>query len=153
MKTKTSPTPDAPAPITFRTNVLLPPLPGDPLNQSRIITAGEPSPWTDVADVPVTLRGLIGMPDFSVPKDTENQHWVPRSVLDAEAEAFRRLNSNEDMSESLREELAARDRDYLKISADRNRVETEVEARADADRRRLVGELEEENRRKLGGKI
>ena len=152
MKTKTSSTPDAPA-LTFRENIMLPPLPGDPLNASRIIEAGQPSPWTDVADVPPTLRHLIGMPDLSIPKDTENQRWVPRAQLEAEAEAFRKLNSNDEMSDSLREELEWRGREYLRESADRNRVETEIEAPAEQDRKRLVAELEAENRRKLGGKL
>ena len=35
MKTKTSSMPDAPA-LTFRENIMLPPLPGDPLNASRV---------------------------------------------------------------------------------------------------------------------
>ena len=151
MKTQTKTS--TPEPIVFRQNVMLSPLPGDPLNQSRIIEAGKPSPWTDVSQVPERLRGLIGVPDFSIPKDTETQRWVPRAQLEAEAEAFRRLNSNEDMSESLREELDARGREYLKVSAQRNATETAIENREEADRRRLIRELEEENRRKLGGKI
>jgi hypothetical protein len=93
------------------------------------------------------------MPDLSIPKDTENQRWVPRAQLEAEAEAFRKLNSNDEMSDSLREELEWRGREYLRESADRNRVETEIEAPAEQDRKRLVAELEAENRRKLGGKL
>lgn len=137
----------------FRQNVMLSPLPGDPLNQSRIITAGEPSPWTDISQVPSTLRGLIGMPDLSIPKDTENQRWVPRAQLEAERQAFEALNTNADMNPSLAEELESRDREYLRISAQRNETETAIEARAEADRKRLVREMEAENRRKLGGKL
>jgi hypothetical protein len=70
----------------------------------------------------------------------------------AEAAALQALNSNEEMSSSLREELDARGREYLRVSADRNRVESEIEARESEDRKRLVRELEEENRRKLRGK-
>jgi len=150
--TKTSPTPDAPA-ITFKTNVMLSPLPGDPLNASRIIEAGQPSPWTDVADVPATLRHLIGVPNFDPPPNTPNQYWTPKSVLDAEAAAFAALNSNEDMNPSLREELESRDAAYLRESAQRNALESEIQARESEDRRRLVAELEAENRRKLGGKL
>ena len=44
--TKTSTKASTPEPIMFRQNIMLSPLPGDPLNQSRIIEAGKPSPWT-----------------------------------------------------------------------------------------------------------
>ena len=57
------------------------------------------------------------------------------------------------MNPTLAEELAARDRDYLRDSASRNEVETEIDRREETGRRRLVAEMEAENQRKLGGKI
>ena len=132
---------------------MLSPLPGDPLNQSRIIEAGKLSPWHRIEDVPERLRGLIGVPNFDPPPNTPNQFWIPRVQLEAERQAFEALNSNDEMNPSLREGLESRDREYLRISAQRNATETAIEARAEADRKRLVAELEREAAAKLGRKI
>jgi hypothetical protein len=148
MKTKTSSTPDAPA-IVFKTNVMIPA--SEPGTMSTIITAGEPSPWHRIEDVPSTLRDLVGKPRRLPPPDTENQRWTPPQILEMEREAIARLNSREEMSDSLAAEFEARDAAYLRESANRNRVETEIENREEADRKRRVREMEEENRRKLKG--
>ena len=63
--------------------------------------------------------------------------------LEAERQAFEALNSNDDMNPSLREGLESRDREYLRISAQRNATETAIEARAEADRKRLVANSRE----------
>jgi hypothetical protein len=86
-----------------------------------------------------------------LPKDTVNQHWMPRSVLEMEREAIERLNSREGMNESLAAELDARDRAYLEISESRNRTESEIDRREEQDRKRLVAEMEEEAAAKLRG--
>ena len=117
-----------------------------PGTMSTIITAGEPSPWHRIEDVPSTLRDLVGKPRTLPPPDTEKQHWVSPQILEMEREAIARLNSRDEMNPSLAAELEARGHEYLRESADRNRVETEIEAREEVDRKRLVREMEEENR-------
>jgi hypothetical protein len=148
MKTQTK-TSSAP---TFSIDVMLPPSPDDPLNASKIVKAGTTDhPWPTVADVPEHLRQYIGKPRTLPPPDTDNQRWTPPQILEMEREAIARLNSRDDMNPTLAAELEARDRDYLRDSADRNRVETEIEAREEADRKRLVAELERESAAKLKG--
>jgi hypothetical protein len=144
-KTSTSPTP---APITFRQNVLFR---DEKEDKSIFLAAGEKSPWHHESEVPERLRGLIGTPNFDPPPNTPNQYWTSKAQLRAEREAFEALNSNADMNPSLAAELEARDAAYLRESADRNRVETEIEAREEVDRKRLVAELEKEAAAKLKG--
>lgn len=147
MKTKTSTPASA---ITFRQNVMYF---DESLGRSIIVEAGSASPWTDVADVPERLRDLIGVPNFDTPPNTSNQYWVPKETLRTEAAALQALNTNDEMSDSLREELESRGREYQRLSAQRNAAETEIEAREEMDRKRLVAELEKEARQKLGRKL
>jgi hypothetical protein len=150
MKTKTSTKQSTPelVPLTFRQNVIYRDEEND---RSVFLEAGKPSPWHRIEDVPERLRGLIGVPNFDPPPNTPNQYWIPKAQLEAERQALEALNSNEEMSESLREELEWRDREYLRESADRNAVETEIDAREEQDRKRLVAELEKEAAAKLKG--
>lgn len=82
-----------PQAITFKTAIML--SPEGPGLMSRLIEAGSPSPWFNIADVPASLRALVGKPDFSIPADTPNQHWVSRQQLDAEKAAFEALARGE----------------------------------------------------------
>ncbi len=147
MKTTKTPTPDAP---TFSIDVMLPAEREGEM--SKIVKAGTTDhPWADVSQVPPHLKQYFGKPRTLPPPDTENQRWTPPQILEMEREAIARLNSREEMSDSLAAELEARDAAYLRESANRNRVETEIENREEADRKRLVAELEREADRKLRG--
>jgi hypothetical protein len=140
-------TPDAPA-LTFRQNVIY----RDEENDGSVfLEAGKPSPWFHESEVPERFRGLIGVPNFDPPPNTPNQYWVPKAQLEAERQALEALNSNDEMSDSLREELEWRDRQYLRDAESRNRTESAILDREAEDRRRLIAELEKEAAAKLKG--
>jgi hypothetical protein len=135
MKTQTKQS-TSPAP-TFSIDVMIPAEREGEL--SRIVKAGTTDhPWPTIADVPEHLRQYIGIPRTMPPPDTPNQHWTSPQILEMERDAIERLNSYEGLNPTVAAELDARNAEYLKISKSRNETETE---------------LEEENRRKLGGKL
>jgi hypothetical protein len=135
--------PEPASAITFKTGVMYY---NEALGRSVIVPAGEPSPWTDITDVPARLQNLIGTPSNEPPPDTPNQRWVPKSMLEAEREMIDRLNNDDDLDPAVRDALAERDVESQRIAAERNKTYAEIAARDDMDRDRLMKELEEEKR-------
>jgi hypothetical protein len=133
-----------PQAIVFKEAVML--SPERPGEMSRIVPAGEPSPYTSLDQVPENLRSLVGQPSDELPPNNEMQYFVPREQLAAERIEFERLNTDEDLSQDLRDELAARDREHLALAASRNKTLEEAENRNDEAVRRVAKELEEEAR-------
>jgi hypothetical protein len=72
------------------------------------------------------------------------QYFVPRSQLDLEKEALEQLNSDDDLSQDLRDELAARDREHVKLAQSRNQTLNEIQQRHDQALDRVAHEIEEE---------
>ena len=76
MKTKT-PAPGVPA-LTFQTNVMIPA--SAPGAMSTIITAGEPSPWHRIEDVPMLVWAFVHEFTEKMGKRIES---VPKKTMDA----------------------------------------------------------------------
>jgi hypothetical protein len=104
-------------------------------------------------DVPEGLKQHIGTP-VRFTHDSDLQHFVPEQQLQLEREQFEKLADPYAGAEAhIKDELAARDAEYIRDNMARNVTLGEIERREDQARKRLKLEHEEEGRRLLKGDL